>query len=130
MGNHRLNQKNGCETVLCVCVLVSSQLFVSTSNQTSPSLSAGNPVGKLQEMTQKKYMAPPEYEFQDNGRPPHEREHTCTVKLLQYTGTGKYLHICDYICLMYSCFVSIYNRSFFNCVNCIITFGIMNFYFR
>jgi len=49
---------------------------------------AGNPVGKLQEMTQKKYMAPPAYEFQDDGRPPHEREYTCTVKLLQYTNTG------------------------------------------
>jgi len=72
-----------------MCVF--SRLFASTSDQTSPRSSAGNPVGKLQEMTQKKYMAPPTYEFQDDGRPPHEREYTCTVKLLQYANNGKVL---------------------------------------
>jgi len=66
-----------------------SNLFPSTSDETSPPSPDGNPVGKLQEMTQKKCVAPPMYEFQDNGRPPHEREYSCTVKLLQYTDSGK-----------------------------------------
>jgi len=62
---------------------------MAVSDETRAPSVAGNPVGKLQEVTQKKYMAPPEYEFQDDGRPPHEREYSCTVKLLQYTSSGK-----------------------------------------
>lgn len=58
---------------------------MSASDQTSHP--AENPVGKLQEITQKKYIAPPTYEFQDNGCPPHEREYSCTVTLLQYSNT-------------------------------------------
>lgn len=59
--------------------------FVSASDQSS---SAENHVGKLQEITQKKYIAPPTYEFQDNGCPPHQREYSCTVTLLQYSNTA------------------------------------------
>jgi len=70
-----------------------SHLLASTSDQTSPALLGGNPVGKLQEMTQKKYMSPPVYTFQDDGRPPHEREYTCTVKLLQYSSTGVFMAV-------------------------------------
>ena len=66
------------------------QLFALPKHPTRPPVLPGNPIGKLQEMTQKKYMAPPTYEFQDNGSPPHEREYLCTVKLLQYTSTGKH----------------------------------------
>jgi len=83
-----------------VSACVSSQLYVSTSNRnkTSPPSGPGNPIGKLQELTQKKYLAPPEYEFEDDGRPPHEREYTCTVKLLQYTSTGKHLPTFSIFC--------------------------------
>ena len=65
-------------------------MCMAVSIETSLPSEAGNPVGKLQEVTQKKYLAPPEYEFQDNGRLPHEREYNCTVKLLQYTSSGKF----------------------------------------
>jgi len=75
--------------VTAYVLVLFSHSFASTSDQTSRPLPAVNPVGKLQEMTQKKYMAPPTYEFQDDGRPPHEREYTCIVKLLQYANTGK-----------------------------------------
>ena len=71
------------------CV-ISSQSLASTSEQT------GNPVGSLQELTQKKYMAPPTYEFQDDGCPPHKREYTCTVKLLSYSNTGKAVYALFY----------------------------------
>jgi len=68
----------------CTCGVVCSQTLAS--DQTSHP--AENPVGKLQEITQKKYIAPPTYEFRDNGCPPHEREYSCTVTLLQYSNTG------------------------------------------
>lgn len=51
----------------------------------------GNPVGELQEFTQKKLIKPPIYEFGNEEGPPHNREFVCTVKLGKFTekGTGR-----------------------------------------
>lgn len=51
----------------------------------------GNPVGELQELTQKRLWRPPVYEFTSEQGPPHARQFICTVhlwKLIQ-KGTGK-----------------------------------------
>lgn len=42
---------------------------------------AGNPVGELQEMTQKRMWPPPVYDFTSEQGPPHAREFVCTVRL-------------------------------------------------
>ncbi|PVD29467.1 hypothetical protein C0Q70_08718 [Pomacea canaliculata] len=51
----------------------------------------GNPIGELQEFTQKKLMKPPIYEFSNEQGPPHAREFVCTIKLGKYVekGTGR-----------------------------------------
>lgn len=51
----------------------------------------GNPVGELQEFTQKRLLKPPVYEFSNDMGPPHAREFSCVVKLGKYTekGTGR-----------------------------------------
>nr|XP_022307308.1 RISC-loading complex subunit tarbp2-like [Crassostrea virginica] len=48
----------------------------------------GNPVGELQEFTQKKLIKPPVYEFANEDGPPHNREFVCTVKLGKFTEKG------------------------------------------
>lgn len=52
---------------------------------------SGNPVGELQELTQKNLWAPPVYDFTSEQGPPHAREFVCTVKLGRLTeqGVGK-----------------------------------------
>ncbi|XP_064613874.1 interferon-inducible double-stranded RNA-dependent protein kinase activator A homolog isoform X2 [Liolophura sinensis] len=51
----------------------------------------GNPIGELQEFTQKKLIKPPVYEFADEQGPAHAREFVCIVKLgkHQEKGTGR-----------------------------------------
>jgi len=49
----------------------------------------GNPVGELQELTQKKLMKPPIYEFTSEQGPPHAREFVCTVKLGKIQEKGR-----------------------------------------
>ncbi|XP_060581095.1 RISC-loading complex subunit tarbp2-like isoform X2 [Ruditapes philippinarum] len=51
----------------------------------------GNPVGELQELTQKKLMKPPIYEFTSEQGPPHQKEFVCIVKLgkIQETGSAR-----------------------------------------
>lgn len=50
---------------------------------------AGNPVGELQEMTQKKLWPPPVYEFTSEQGPPHAREFVCTVRLFNLAEQGE-----------------------------------------
>lgn len=50
----------------------------------------GNPIGELQEFTQKKLMKPPIYEFSNEQGPPHAREFVCTIKLGKYVEKGQY----------------------------------------
>ncbi|XP_013380589.1 RISC-loading complex subunit tarbp2-like [Lingula anatina] len=52
---------------------------------------AVNPIGELQEFTQKRLLRPPQYEFTCEQGPPHAREFVCIVKLgkITETGTGK-----------------------------------------
>ncbi|XP_048243736.1 RISC-loading complex subunit tarbp2-like isoform X2 [Haliotis rufescens] len=54
-------------------------------------LGPGNPIGELQEFTQKKLIKPPVYEFTSEQGPPHAREFVCLVKLgkFQERGTGR-----------------------------------------
>ncbi|KAL8566080.1 hypothetical protein ACOMHN_045255 [Nucella lapillus] len=49
----------------------------------------GNPVGELQEFTQKKLIRPPLYTFEDDEAQPHERQFFCTVKLGKLVGKGE-----------------------------------------
>ena len=51
----------------------------------------GNPVGELQELTQKKLMKPPIYEFTSEQGPPHAREFVCTVKLGKIQEKGQWI---------------------------------------
>lgn len=79
----------------------------------------GNPIGELQEYTQKNLLKPPAYEFIGEEGPPHAREFVCTVKLAKLQETGEWaillsssvgcssrtaaiyvLHICMYVCLL------------------------------
>jgi RISC-loading complex subunit TARBP2 len=48
----------------------------------------GNPVGELQELTQKRLWPPPIYEFTSEQGPPHAREFICTARLWKLTETG------------------------------------------
>lgn len=48
----------------------------------------GNPIGELQEFTQKKLMKPPIYEFSNEQGPPHAREFICTIKLGKFVEKG------------------------------------------
>ena len=50
----------------------------------------GNPIGELQEYTQKNLLRPPVYQFIGEQGPPHAREYVCTVKLAKLTETGAY----------------------------------------
>uniref|UniRef100_A0A0B7BDH8 DRBM domain-containing protein n=1 Tax=Arion vulgaris TaxID=1028688 RepID=A0A0B7BDH8_9EUPU len=51
----------------------------------------GNPIGELQEFTQKKLLKPPIYEFVTEQGPPHAREFICNIKLGKFVdkGTGR-----------------------------------------
>jgi dsRNA-specific ribonuclease len=55
---------------------------------------ARNPIGELQEMTQKKMWPPPVYDFTDEIGPAHAREFVCVVKLFNVTEQGIYFICC------------------------------------
>ncbi|XP_076460888.1 RISC-loading complex subunit tarbp2-like [Babylonia areolata] len=61
------------------------------SGETTPKeeKGVGNPVGELQEFTQKKVIRPPIYSFENDQRPPHERTFFCTVKLGKMVEKGE-----------------------------------------
>lgn len=50
-----------------------------------------NPIGVLQELTQKNLMRPPLYEFTNEQGPPHAKEYICTVRLgkIQEKGSAR-----------------------------------------
>jgi len=48
----------------------------------------GNPVGELQETTQKRLWPPPVYDFASEQGPPHAREFVCLVTLFDVTEQG------------------------------------------
>lgn len=64
---------------------------ITTPKPVTNAEGAGNPVGELQELTQKKLMKPPLYEFSTEQGPPHAREFICTVKLgkIQEKGSAR-----------------------------------------
>lgn len=66
-------------------VLLSAQM----SSGTYDADMQGNPIGELQEYTQKNLLRPPQYQFIGEQGPPHAREFVCTVKLAKLTETGK-----------------------------------------
>lgn len=53
---------------------------------------AGNPVGELQEVTQKRMWPPPVYDFTSEQGPPHAREFVCTVRLFNFAEQGLSFH--------------------------------------
>ena len=48
----------------------------------------GNPVGELQETTQKRMWPPPVYDFASEQGPPHAREFVCIVRLFNVAEQG------------------------------------------
>ena len=61
---------------------------VNRSSETGGEDGVGNPIGELQEFTQKKLMKPPIYEFSNEQGPPHNREFVCTIKLGKFVEKG------------------------------------------
>lgn len=51
--------------------------------------SSGNPVGELQELTQKRMWPPPVYDHTSEQGPPHDRDFVCTVSLFSQKEQGK-----------------------------------------
>lgn len=50
-----------------------------------------NPIGKLQELTQKNWIRPPEYEFtdqQENSNNTNTKMYACRAKVASYTAEG------------------------------------------
>ena len=54
----------------------------------SKDVDVGNPVGELQEMTQKRSWPPPVYEFTSEIGPAHAREFVCTVRVFNIAQQG------------------------------------------
>ena len=71
--------------LLCACFSTASAVSASVSSVDGES---GNPVGELQELTQKNLWAPPVYDFTSEQGPPHAREFVCTVKLGRLSEQG------------------------------------------
>ncbi len=66
---------------------------LQTSNTSDDPMSNGeksNPIGKLQELTQKNWIRPPEYEFsdQENASTPNTKMYSCRAKVATYTAEG------------------------------------------
>jgi len=78
-----------------LCWHISYTLFIYSSPRSDSTTVSddqeGNPVGELQELTQKKLWPPPVYEFTTEQGPPHAREFVCTIRLfnLQEQAVGK-----------------------------------------
>ncbi|CAF4017001.1 unnamed protein product [Rotaria magnacalcarata] len=62
----------------------------STSEDTTNTGEKSNPIGKLQELTQKNWIRPPEYEFfdQENTSVPNSKTYSCLAKVAAYTAEG------------------------------------------
>ena len=65
-------------------------ILYSQMNQGESGDNLGNPVGELQEMTQKRMWPPPVYHFTNEQGPPHAREFVCTVKILTLEETREF----------------------------------------
>ncbi|CAF3436579.1 unnamed protein product [Rotaria sp. Silwood1] len=66
---------------------------LQTSNTSDDPMNNGeksNPIGKLQELTQKNWIRPPEYEFfdQENASVPNSKTYSCQAKVATYTAEG------------------------------------------
>lgn len=66
---------------------------LQTSNTNDDSTTNGeksNPIGKLQELTQKNWIRPPEYEFsdQENTSVPNSKMYSCRAKVATYIAEG------------------------------------------
>lgn len=67
------------------------KVVISDSEKSGKDDEPGNPIGELQEFTQKKLLKPPVYEFVTEQGPPHAREFICNIKLGKFSdrGTGR-----------------------------------------
>ena len=66
------------------------KLYVDRSGSPGGDCEAGNPIGELQEFTQKRQLKPPVYEFITEQGPPHNREFICVVKLGKFVERGRF----------------------------------------
>jgi len=69
-----------------------------TSNTNDDSMINGdksNPIGKLQELTQKNWIRPPEYEFsdQENTSTPNSKMYSCRAKVSTYIAEGELIDL-------------------------------------
>ena len=65
-----------------------------TNNTNDDSMVNGeksNPIGRLQELTQKNWIRPPEYEFSDQENPSgvNSKMYSCQAKVATYTAEGQ-----------------------------------------
>lgn len=85
----------------------------------------GNPIGELQEYTQKNLLRPPVYEFIGEQGPPHAREFVCTVKLAKLQETGsEYSHIN----MIFSTLAKIYSSQRYPNRNIVTSFTVFSFF--
>ncbi len=63
----------------------------NTSDDPTTNGEKSNPIGKLQELTQKNWIRPPEYEFsdQENASTPNSKMYSCRAKVATYTAEGE-----------------------------------------
>ena len=69
--------------------LILCSLSTSETKSSKKDDEPGNPIGELQEFTQKKLLKPPIYEFVTEQGPPHAREFICNIKLGKFADKGK-----------------------------------------
>lgn len=62
-----------------------------TSEDPTSNGEKSNPIGKLQELTQKNWIRPPEYEFsdQENLSTANSKMYACRAKVATYTAEGR-----------------------------------------
>lgn len=67
----------------------------NTSDDQTTNGEKSNPIGKLQELTQKNWIRPPEYEFsdQENASTPNSKMYSCHAKVASYTAEGIYIYL-------------------------------------
>lgn len=76
---------------MCVCALRRAAGHFSMEPKEND---GRNPVGELQEMTQKRLWPPPVYEFTNEIGPAHAREFVCNVRLFNICEQGASRYYC------------------------------------
>jgi hypothetical protein len=71
----------------------------TTTDETTMNGEKSNPIGKLQELTQKNWIRPPEYEFSDqqNVSTVNSKMYSCQAKVATYTAEGNSIDTIDIV---------------------------------